>query len=57
MSAGCLKEEGIDARLVMLGFVHGSDPMEVQNQRFEEQEFCAKFAQNSFGGSVAWISR
>ena len=26
----------------------GSDPMEVQNQRFEEQKFCAKFAQNSF---------
>ena len=30
MSAGCLKEDGIDARLVMLGFVHGVDPMEVQ---------------------------
>ena len=29
MFAGCLKEDGIDARLAMLGFVHGSDPMEV----------------------------
>ena len=44
-------------RNATLSLSMGSDPMEVQNQRFEEQEFCAKFAQNSFGVAETWISR
>ena len=35
----------------------GPDPVKSRIKDLKSRGFCAKFAQNSFGGSVAWISR